>query len=422
MQQKNPKRLSENPNEVTESNMVKERRDFDRLARAFACGKLLPPVDDVPNFVDLTRALAACLGVDRFPRNPHRQRVANFIGAADHLVFVLVDGMGVELMERLPSGSFLRSQQSMELRAICPSTTACALTTLATGHWPARHGVPGWWSYLEEKSLSVVTLPFQERHTETPLSALGVEVGEIWPFPSWMKELQRDCLSILPSGLPGSAFSRYSRGYTDGVGYKTIAEATSLIAQRVAQARRPTYTYLYLPEFDAACHHHGVDSLEATRTLANIEDEIERLAITPRGRARLIVSADHGHIDVIEKDRFKLRDGDPMLALLKAVPSAEPRMPVFHVREGMADDFERMFRERFGEQFALLTAIEAEKMRLFGPDPLSSLARRRFGDFIAVALERATLKYEPPNPKKPDHIGYHAGLTPEEMRIPLIAC
>ena len=46
----------------------------------------------------------------------------------------------MDLVERLAEDSFLRSHLVMELQAVFPSTTAAALTSLANGLWPSRHG------------------------------------------------------------------------------------------------------------------------------------------------------------------------------------------------------------------------------------------------------------------------------------------
>ena len=54
---------------------------------------------------------------------------------------------------------------------------------------------------------------------------------------------------------------------------------------------------------------------------------------------------------------------------------------------------------------------------------MSPQVRPRFGDFIAIPYRRATLAYAPVTlsgaaPAAP-YIGQHAGLSPEEMRVPL---
>jgi len=391
------------------------------LDEAFASGSLLEPVSAVPSFVDLAGALSAKLGCGASAVSSHQIAVENFIGEAEHIVFVLVDGMGWMLLEQLPSGKFLRTQKKIELRAIFPSTTGCALPSLATAQWPGRHGAPGWWAYLEERDLSIVTLPFQERTSKKSLRDLGVAPSEIWPLVPWLERFQGNAMCIMPTGIVNSAFSTCFRGSTAEQGYRTITEAVDIILSRPAQLGRNSYTYLYLPHFDANCHRHGVDSDQARQILLTINNELERLAAGLRGRARLLVSADHGLIDLPESGNFKLLTGDPLLSLLKAPPTGEPRAPIFHVREGQEVMFKEMFNQRFSSVFALLSTEETATRGLLGPELLSPLARRRFGDFIGIATQAVSLEFQATKmPSNPEHIGQHAGLSPEEMRIPLV--
>src|SRR5688500_3321567 len=95
----------------------------DRLPGWFADGSLLRPDPAEPNTVDLAQTLAVLSGV-ALPRTPNVEMLAGRIGVADHLVFVLVDGLGVEILRRLPESSFLRRHLALELRSVFPSATA----------------------------------------------------------------------------------------------------------------------------------------------------------------------------------------------------------------------------------------------------------------------------------------------------------
>ncbi|HSU68601.1 MAG TPA: hypothetical protein VLJ39_17100, partial [Tepidisphaeraceae bacterium] len=62
-----------------------------------------------------------------------------------------------------------------------------------------------------------------------------------------------------------------------------------------------------------------------------------------------------------------------------------------------------------------------ERMELFGPGPFSPVARPRFGDFIAFPYRPATLAYH--GSEKPIgklFLAVHAGLSPQEMWVPLV--
>ena len=107
--------------------------DLDRLVESFSNGSLLRPSQGALSIVDLPCAVALLVGVDDVERTPHTDDVADMIGSAEHLVFVVADGLGKSLVERLPSDSFIARHGRADLTTVFPSSTATALTTLATG-------------------------------------------------------------------------------------------------------------------------------------------------------------------------------------------------------------------------------------------------------------------------------------------------
>src|SRR5437762_10614090 len=136
------------------------------LEQFFQRNALIRPSDDSPNLVHLVRALATLSGVDDIGHAPIVRQLIDLIGPADHLVFVLLDGLGINLVRRLAPEAFIAKHLKQTLNATCPSTTACALTSVATADYPARHGVTGWFTYLPEFGLTATMLPFAERFTK----------------------------------------------------------------------------------------------------------------------------------------------------------------------------------------------------------------------------------------------------------------
>jgi hypothetical protein len=192
-----------------------------------------------------------------------------------------------------------------------------------------------------------------------------------------------------------------------------------VIADRIQHAHGPTYTYLYVPFVDTAEHEHGTRSRHVTNALDHARLRIRTLVESLRGAARVIVTADHGQIDVPDQARVILDRHDPLMGMLRMPPSCEPRASVFHVRSGFEDRFAGAFRDRFGDRFALLTTSEVEELRLLGPIPLDRETQRRVGDFLAVPRGVDVILYEPAKSLRAMR-GFHGGLLPDEVRIPLI--
>jgi type I phosphodiesterase/nucleotide pyrophosphatase len=390
--------------------------DVDRLLTWFDAGELLRPDHDSPNLLQLSRALARLCGVDGIEETDGIRRIEDAIGRHDHYILVLVDGMGMHLVDRLPPADPLRAALAMELQTVFPSSTAPALTTLATALPPAQHAVPGWWTYLPDAAVTATILPFSERFSEAPL---GIDVSSAFPAPVMPARFRRGCFWVSPKPIAGSVYSRYSSGDAPHTGYRSLTLAIEIIERRIAAADAPTYTYFYIPFIDTAEHDHGPDAPQVTRMFANVRRRLRLLTEALRGRARIIVTADHGQVGVSEGHRHILDRGDPLVAMLRHPPSCEPRASAFHVRDGARERFAAAFRERLGDRFALLTVDEVSALRLLGPTPLSAETHRRLGDFMAFPRGLDVILYEP-KPKLRAMKGFHGGLTRDEMRIPLI--
>jgi hypothetical protein len=385
--------------------------DVERVLGWFASGDLVRPDASQPNVVDLALAIRSLCG-ETSGVSANAGDIARRIGPSDHYVFVLVDGLGSNLIDRLPADTLLRRHRELDLMTVFPSSTAPCLTSIATGRWPAEHGIPGWFTHLSSRGITAVVLPHVARHDQRPLGEHGIPPSEVFPVPATPPH-DRDRAWVVPNDIAGSVYTRYSSAGSANLGYERMSDAVASIAARIASASGPTYTYWYIPFVDVAEHQRGPSHPDVSRVLERVQRRIGELASALSGVARIIVTADHGQIEI---SRHLLEDGDPVLSCLLAPPSCDPLVPSFHVRDGRVDEFASIFRERFGQTWALLTLDQVESLRLFGPGSLSSTTRERLGDFVALNATGESIWYHPTDVS----IGSHGGLTRDEMRVPLV--
>jgi hypothetical protein len=345
------------------------------------------------------------------------QQIAERIGPSEHIVFVLADGLGMNLVEARPLQSFLRRHLAMELRSVFPSSTAPALTSLATGTWPAEHGLPAWFLYLTDQRLQVISLPFVERFTKQAVHAKLAPA--LYSVPALMPGFKRDTELFQHDSIADSVYTRYIGGGRAALPYSSLPSAINGTIARVQAASGPTYTYLYYGGIDAAAHPHGPFSVEVVAEVDMLEQQLERLAGETAGQARIVVSADHGLYEVQPDAKPAIEPDDELCELLLTPPSGEARVPIFHCRPGAPGEFSRRFEARFGEAFALLSPDDVESLRLIGPGPLSAVTRSRLGDFIAVSAGGEGIVYGPDR-EVAAMKGFHGGLSAEEVRIPLV--
>ena len=394
----------------------------DRLRRAFATGELLRPTDDVPNLVDLGRAVASASGAPVALRTRGAELLRDLIGEPSHLVLLLVDGLGLGLLERRSPTSTLRRLLATELRSVFPSSTASALTSLATGEWPARHAVVGWWTHMPTIDAAAVLLHYQRRSDRRPLDELGITPAQAFPTAPLIAQADRDTLSLLPREFVDSPYSRYASGGGPRRGYLTLRDAVDAVIERTRSAREPTFSYVYTPRIDSIAHEAGTGHPELDSAVAELEEVVEHLAVGLGAGSRLLVTADHGHLDAPVGRRHPLRPGSILDALQRVPPSGDPRAVYFHLRPDGAAKFHENFEGRFGNEFALLSVEELEEMELLGPGPLGDEARRRVGDAVAISLGASILGMPGVTGGRAwlAFSSHHSGLTPAEMRVPLL--
>jgi hypothetical protein len=298
------------------------------------------------------------------------------------------------------------------------------LTSLATGLWPARHGIPGWNAYLPERGISVKPVLFRDRDTERHLSRLGVKPEELYVQPSIVPSFTRKTRAHMPARIARETYARYCRGDTAARGYRNAADAVARIAAHARRSGRADYDYLYYPDVDKVLHEKGLKDAKVRAKIAEIDATLLRLKERSGAGTRIIATADHGLIDVPREAYLTLGSEDGLMEELVVAPTGESRLPIFHVRSGAKGRgahkaFLSRAKEVMGEHFLLLPSDALGELRLLGPGPLSPVTRGRLGDYVGIAPKAAVLEYVPPG-KKPRYFkSFHGGLSPDEMRVPL---
>ena len=391
--------------------------DVPGLLAAFESGGLLRPRFDAPNIVDLSRAVFDWAGVPDLHVGENAKRIQETFSDADHLVFVLADGLGMNFIDKLDANSFLRRHLQMELQTVFPSTTSSAVTSLATATWPNRHSIIGWDMYLGEIDAVATILRFKRRRDEEPLGRLGVREDQAYPVPSLMGAVPRELVSIVPEGIANTPYSDYWSGHnTTYITYEGLAEGVDAAVSRSRAARERSIIYLYVLDVDYAAHEYGTGAPETMQALKRVDAAIERLATRLPSNARIALTADHGQLDGPFHD---ILPTDSLVDHLLHEPWGDAREMHFAVKPGKEEEFETGFRKRFGEAAFLLTVDEVESLELLGPGRIQDAARRRIGTHLAISRGADAFMYN----AKPDSfrfIGSHSGLTPDEMLIPLI--
>jgi hypothetical protein len=363
---------------------------------------------------DVLPAAAALL---RVPGAVDRLALAESVGQVDRVAVVLVDGMGWHLLPELAGsapllGSVLAggTGRLSELTCTFPSTTPSSLVSLGTGAQPGEHGILGF----------TVNIPGTDRvlhhiqwRDDPPYAA--------WqPLPTWFERLQQcgvGARAVLPASFMGSGLTDAAyRGADFRLTHTTDDYARELASELQAA---PGLVYGYTADLDTAAHVFGIGSPQWHEAAVRVDALLTRLVDALPPNAVLLVTADHGGLNVPPDARVDL-DTDPRLGEGVRVVAGEPRVRYLHTEPGAAADVQATWSRVLDGRAQVYSRAQAVATGMFGPVTPRHLPR--IGDVVVICTGDAAVLatgHEPP--ETANLIGFHGAATPAEMAIPLIA-
>ncbi len=380
----------------------------DRLA---AAGLILPNYGGLelgavlPAALDAVGAPAAVKG-----RDATRDRSILRLPTADHVVVVMLDGLGhLQLDARRGHAPFLRSIESSVVTAGYPTTTAASLALFGTGQPAGRTGMTGYTAHNPETG-GLANLVSWE----------GAGDPHAWQRePSLLECADEAGLTVTAIGKRRFAGSGLTKAALHGGTFIGADHLDARIDAAIAVAREPGVTYLYWGEIDSAGHHHGWGSSEWVAALEDADRELKRLARSlPRG-AVMVVTADHGMVDVTGAPRWDVEEV-PGLREGVALVAGEPRATHLHLEQGVDPDaVVARWQDILGVHAAVGTRQDVIDAGLVGA--MDTAVADRFGDVIVAMAGRATVvDSRTQTPKSMELIGVHGSLTQEELYVPLL--
>jgi hypothetical protein len=376
---------------------------------------LLRPGYGEATLADVLPGAATALGVPvergDLPADP--LGLTERLGGARRVAVLLVDGLGADLLRAHPDLAPTLAAMTRpvgDLSAPCPSTTPVSLATLGTGLPPGSHGILGFVTDVpgEDRALNHVKWAddpdpdtWQARRTvfEQAVDA-GVAVTAVGPY------------AYAGSGLTRAVYRGAT--YTGSVSH---GDLTALVLAALGAAPR-SLVHGYLPELDLTGHVRGVDSAAWRAQLTLIDRVVEQLVDGLPEDAALLVTADHGMLDVPKETRVDL-DDHPELTDGVRLLAGEPRARYVHAEPGAAPDVLDRWRTVLGGCAWVVSREEAVASGIFGP--VDDALAPRIGDVVALARGSWALTATVQDPGPSRLVAYHGSLTATELAIPLLA-
>ncbi|WP_328372001.1 alkaline phosphatase family protein [Micromonospora zamorensis] len=363
----------------------------------------------------LADVLPSALAVLGVPGSADPLGLVPALAGVRRIAVLLVDGLGwYQLPTAAPYAPTLAGLAATVARPIIagfPSTTPTSLVTLGTGVAPGAHGVLGF----------TVRVPGTDRvltHTDWAADPSPLH----WqPVPTQLERARAAGVTVTVVSRPEFGGSGLTLAANRGGDFRGAAGGDAVAAAMLAALAAgpgPTLVSGYHADLDRHGHLSGVDSAPWRVAATEVDALIARLVDGLPPDAALLVTADHGQLDIPADHRFDL-DTDPRLRAGVRVVAGEARVRYLHVEEGAVDDVRAAWSEVLGDAARVRTRDEVVATGWFGPVPEEHLGR--IGDVVVTCNDTyAVMASRTERPMASKLVAYHGSDTAAELTVPLL--
>ncbi|MBM0206994.1 alkaline phosphatase family protein [Micromonospora sp. NPDC051227] len=374
--------------------------------------EILGPDHGGGRLADVLPSALAVLGV---PGSTDPLGLLPALAGVRRIAVLLVDGLGwYQLPTAAPYAPTVAGLAAMVARPLIagfPSTTPTSLVSLGTGVAPGAHGVLGF----------TVRVPGTDRvltHTDWAADPSPLR----WqPVPTQLERARAAGVTTTVVSRPEFGGSGLTVAANRGGDFRGAAGgdavATAMLAA-LAAGTGPTLVSGYHADLDRHGHVSGVDSAPWREAATEVDALVARLVDGLPPDAALLVTADHGQLDIPAAHRFDL-DTDPRLRAGVRLVAGEARVRYLHVEPGAVDDVRAAWSEVLGATARVRTRDEVVATGWFGPVPEEHLGR--IGDVVVICNDTyAVMASRTERPMASKLVAYHGSDTAAELTVPLL--
>jgi hypothetical protein len=378
----------------------------------------VPAVQSLPEMIvpayqsttlgELMPSIGAHLAVPGYSEDSFR------LPQSSRYVVVLIDGLGWNLLRRaVVAAPFFRSLLggALPITSAVPSTTVTSLGSLGTGQPPGQHGLVGYTSRVPSTGEILNGLTWESDLVPTIYQSKPTffeRASESDVFVTSVALARFQGTGLTEAALRGAAFVPFSDESAEDLRIALIVDA-ALRGDRAV-------VYAYERELDHYGHVHGCNSVDWLQQLGRIDAMCARLRAALPSQVTLIITGDHGMVDIPSDQRIVAEDDPALMAGVSAL-AGEARFRQLYVDQELPSRVADRWRARLGELAWVRTRDEAIDEGWFAT--IDDQLRERWGH-VLVALRGDWAVMTSAFPREYTLIGMHGSLTPAEMLVPLL--
>lgn len=362
---------------------------------------LTPPNYSGRGLVNLVAELERRLGGDP-PNPPFDSDLSGLIPDAATYVLVVFDGLGSHQLGH-PRATDLAAAKVASIDAPFPTMTTASLATIATGLTPAEHGLIAYLLWDDAIGATINTIHMRAIADDGyPTVDVSLDRDAFLPSPNLWERLAGvgvEPIVVQPANFQRSPLSQVLYRGSRFEPFASVDEGVDVVRDVASHPGR--LVVAYLPHVDVAAHVEGQDSPMYADAMAVANQFWSDVSRRVPEAAALIGTSDHGHIDISERDKYRVEAPDPTVTLY-----GDARGILIRGNPGSAFDG------------VPGTLIDGDTVAAWwGSAPLSDAFAPRKPDAAFIPAPGVGVFTPTINARL---VGYHGGLMPQERAIPLL--
>ncbi|MBU0677000.1 MAG: alkaline phosphatase family protein [Verrucomicrobia bacterium] len=344
------------------------------------------------------------------------------LASSERIVYLCVDGLGLHQLKKfVESGggqSFFAGREYQTISTVFPATTAAAVTCFSTGVTPAEHAIPGWFVHLQDVGVVTAILPGTTR-TGMPVFPEDHDLSAYLKIPSYVETVKAKTVLVHPSHLLESKFTNACTRWQKKRGHTSLLELEQQIVGFANEAE-PGLAFAYWPDYDMLCHEAGCFADRTVNHLAEIDKVLGRIAGQIEGTGTtLIVTADHGLVDVPAENLVRMSDIPGFMDSLTIIPSGDARHVSCFVKPYKVRAFLDIVSKKLYRACMCIAREDLVASGVYGPGKQHPALLNRIGDYVLLARNGWGFDHALAGSGPSDLIGNHGGMSEDEMLVPL---
>ena len=153
----------------------------------------------------------------------------------NHLVLILLDGMGVNIIKKfLKKEDILKRNMISELTSVFPSTTTAATTSVLSAMTPYESGIMGWFQYFKEYDTYYTIFRARDYYDEE--KEISTEIAGKLVYDTFLQKIEQI--------NPGVKTKIFYPEDIDSSGYESVAKGLGRVVN-FTSTNTKTVSYFY---------------------------------------------------------------------------------------------------------------------------------------------------------------------------------